>query len=184
MLAPLAASLSRYGACPLPMTLVRCLFSKITTTMWSGTGTAAFGLPGAGRRTVDFGFVGENGRSTALTFGEGCTTAVVVCGFAGATAGMLREGPGTGADGGFATAQAAGVNSKTPATTQPVHRGKARTWNPLKIQVLAKHHSTSAWGHAQTSHWLRPPYIRFRRDERAPDCDRPTGFDESELGPE
>jgi hypothetical protein len=113
------------------MTLVRCLFSKITTTMWSGAGTAAFGLVGADRRTVDSCFIGENGLSTALTFGEGCTTAVVAFGFAGTTVRKLREDPGTGADGGFATAQAAGASSKIPATTQPVHRGKARTWNPL-----------------------------------------------------
>ena len=33
MLAPLAASLLRYGACLLPITLERCLFSKITITM-------------------------------------------------------------------------------------------------------------------------------------------------------
>lgn len=39
MLAPWLARLLRYGACEPPITLERCLFSKITTTMWSGRGT-------------------------------------------------------------------------------------------------------------------------------------------------
>lgn len=93
MLAPLAASLSRYGACPLPITLERCLFSRITTTMWSNGGTPALCFFfGAGRRTVDCCSFGENGRSTALNFfGAGRTAAVVSFGFGCATVGRLLD---------------------------------------------------------------------------------------------
>jgi hypothetical protein len=133
MLAPLAASLLRYGACALPITLERCLFSKITTTMWSGGGAAALGFFGAGRRPVVFCSFGVNGRSTAVNFfGARRATAVVSFGFGCTTMGRLsdrRDGP---ADGGSATAQPADVNSNIPATAQPVDRGKARTWKPLR----------------------------------------------------
>jgi hypothetical protein len=53
MLAPLAASLFRYGACVI--TQEQCLFSKITTTMWSGRGTADLSFMGAGGRTAACG---------------------------------------------------------------------------------------------------------------------------------
>src|SRR5687768_15585494 len=70
MLAPLAASLLRYGACLI--TLERCLFSKITTTMWSGRGTAAFFLLGGGGRTAGCGISGDG--STPAS-GDGSTPA-------------------------------------------------------------------------------------------------------------
>jgi hypothetical protein len=40
--------------------------------------------------------------------------------------------------GGLAKPQAADASMKAPATAKPAHRGKARTWNPLLIQALAK----------------------------------------------
>src|SRR4249919_2332659 len=90
MLAPLAASLLRYGACALPITLERCLFSKITTTMWSGRRPAVLGLFGVGRtffgvgrrvavlvlfvascRSVTFDFSGVGGTTALGVLGEG-----------------------------------------------------------------------------------------------------------------
>jgi hypothetical protein len=53
------------------------------------------------------------------------------------------------ADGGPVTPHAAHVSMTIPVMTQPAHRGKARTWNPLLIQVLANHHSTHARLHTQ-----------------------------------
>jgi hypothetical protein len=53
MLAPIAASSFRCGACVI--TLERYLFSKITTTMWSGRGTADLSFVGAGGRTAACG---------------------------------------------------------------------------------------------------------------------------------
>lgn len=80
MVAPLPASLLRNGACLLPITLERCLFSKITITMWSG-GEAPNGFFGEERAGVDLGLFGENGRSTVLSFsGAGGTAAAVPLG--------------------------------------------------------------------------------------------------------
>jgi len=53
------------------------------------------------------------------------------------------------ADGGPVTPHAAHVSMTIPVMTQRAHRGKARTWNPLLIQVLANHHSTHARLHTQ-----------------------------------
>src|SRR4029453_12191184 len=72
MLAPLSPSLLRYGPCLLPITLERCLFSKITTTIWSGCGTVAFSFLGAGGRTVRCGF---SGVGSTLAPGLGSTPA-------------------------------------------------------------------------------------------------------------
>ena len=108
MLAPLAASLLRYGACALPITLERCLFSKITTTMWSGRCTAFFELASVRRgvegtmcsccRTAVLGLLG--GRRTApLGFRGVCgATALVSFGFTGRTVGKLLEDVGTADD--------------------------------------------------------------------------------------
>jgi hypothetical protein len=130
MLAPLAASLLRYGACLI--TLQRCLFSKITTTIWSGRGTAAFGSLCAGRCTVAVGL-----------FGAGSFTVLV---FVGSAATTVGERPLEGADfpvgDGSATPQAADANSNIPAAAAQPDRSKARTWNPFKIEALVKHHST------------------------------------------
>ena len=115
MLAPLAASLLRYGACLLRITPERCLFSKITTTMWSGRGADAFGFLCAGRRAIAVGVM-EADSSTALVF----------VGSAGTTVGKLLEGAAALVDDGSATAQAADANSKITAAAQP-NRGKART---------------------------------------------------------
>ena len=148
MLAPSAASLLRYGACPLPITLERCLFSKMTTTMWSGCGTVGLCSLGEGCRTVGFCFSGENGCSIRLNLGGGgCARALVSFGCVGTAVGSLPEYTGGPVDGGSATPQAAHVSIKT---AQPANRGKACTWNPLLIQVLANHHSTH--GRPQTQH--------------------------------
>src|SRR4029453_2297827 len=125
MLAPLAASLFRYGACLLPITLERCLFSKITTTIWSGRGTAAFSFLGAGGRTVRCGFSGvgstlapglgsapaSRGGSTPASVGGstpapglGSTLALVFVGSVGTPVGKLLGGAGDPVGGGSATA--------------------------------------------------------------------------------
>src|SRR4029453_2657399 len=138
MLAPLAASLLRYGACLLPITLERCLFSKITTTIWSGRGTAAFsflgagGLPGAcifsGLGSAAGWGVGSArafgvGRTPA--FGRGSSMAWVFVGSVGTTVGRPLEGAGAAVDDGSATAQAADTKSNIPAAAQP-NLGKTR----------------------------------------------------------
>ena len=151
MLAPSAASLLRYGACPLPITLERCLFSKMTTTMWSGCGTVGLCSLGEGCRTVGFCFSGENGCSIRLNLGGGgCARALVSFGCVGTAVGSLSECTGGPVDGGSATPQAAHVSIKT---AQQANRGKACTWNPLLIQVLADHHSTQARPQSATLRW-------------------------------
>src|SRR5215212_8891142 len=115
MLAPLAPSLLRYGACMI--TLERCLFSKITTTMWSGRGTAAFSFLGAGGRTAGCGICGVG--STPAS-GVGSTPASGLVGAAcTTTVGKLLGIAGATFDDGSPTAQAADVNSKIPAAAQP-----------------------------------------------------------------
>jgi hypothetical protein len=129
MLAPLAASLFRYGACPLLVTLERCLFSKTTTTMWSGRGTAALGFLFAGRRNAAVG-----------SAGPGVPSPLVLVGSAGATVGEeplegagapSEDGSGAPVDGGSATVQAVDAISNIPAAAQ-ADRGKTRTRNPLQ----------------------------------------------------
>ena len=90
-------------------------------------------------RTVGFCFFGEKGRSIALSlFGECGAAALVFFGIAGATVRTLLGCTGGAVGGGLAKPQAADVSIKAPATAQTAHRGKARTWNPLLIQALAK----------------------------------------------
>ena len=89
MLAPLAASLSRYGACPLPITLVVLVLEDYDNDVVEWRHRCSCFFFGADRRTVDFCSFGENGRSTALNFGAGRTTAVVSFGFGCATVGRL-----------------------------------------------------------------------------------------------
>jgi hypothetical protein len=134
MLAPAAASLFRYGACPLPITLERYLFSKITTTMWAGE-APALGLAAAERCMFDFALIRDNGRSAAARFrGVGCTTVPVSLGCA-----TVEALPGyTG--GGPAAPQAPQTIVKTPMTAKPTHRGKVRTWNPRLTKYLRKLH--------------------------------------------
>ena len=62
MLAPLAASWLRYGACLLLVTLERCLFSKTTTTMWSGRGNGAFSFLWAASRDLRKDWVNATAR--------------------------------------------------------------------------------------------------------------------------
>ena len=90
-------------------------------------------------RTVGFCFFGEKGPSIAFSlFGE-CGAAALVCfGIAGATVRTLLECTDGAVGGGLAKPQAAEVSIKAAVTAQPAHRGKARTWNPLLIQALAK----------------------------------------------
>lgn len=95
MLAPLAASLLRYGACPLPITLERCLFSKITITMWSGGWTARFESPSVGRglegtmcsccRTAVLGLLGGRRTAPLVLLGVCGATALVSFGVTGTT---------------------------------------------------------------------------------------------------
>src|SRR5262245_10158035 len=119
MLAPVSASLFRYGACPLPITLERYLFSKITTTMWSGE-APPFGLFAAERCVVDFRLSGENGRSTAVSFcGFGCRAAPVLLGCASATVGGLLGCSGGAVGGALAAPQAPQAIVKTPMTVNP-----------------------------------------------------------------
>src|SRR5215207_6300583 len=138
MLAPLAASSLRYGACLVPITLERCLFSKITTTIWSGRGTAAFSFLGAAGRTVRCGFSGVGstsarglGSTPASRVGSspapwlGSTLALYFVGSVGTPVRKLPGGAVDPVDGGSATAQAADANSNIPAAAQP-DRGKAR----------------------------------------------------------
>src|SRR4029453_10265782 len=130
MLAPLAASLLRYGACLLPITLERCLFSKITTTIWSGRGTTARFF-GVGRGTAAVGL-----------FGAGSSTVLGPVGSAATTVGARPlEGAGVPVGDGSAGAQAADANSNIPAAAQP-DCGKARTRNPFQTEAFAEHHST------------------------------------------
>jgi hypothetical protein len=90
-------------------------------------------------RTVGFCFFGEKGPSIALSlFGECGVAALVFFGIAGATVRTLLGCTGGAVGGGLAKPQAADVSMKGPVTAQPAHRGKARTWNPLLIQALAK----------------------------------------------
>ena len=104
MLAPLAASLFRYGACVI--TLERCLFSKITTTMWSCRGTADLSFVGAGGRPAACRFSGlgstpASGVVSAPASGVGNTPASVMgssmdlvsVGSVGTTVGMPLEVP-------------------------------------------------------------------------------------------
>lgn len=109
MLAPLAASLLRYGACLLPITLERCLFSKITTTMWSGGCTALFESASVGRgvdgtmwsrcRTAVLGFLGAGRRTDALGILVASGAAALVSfGVIGTTVGRLLEDVGTADD--------------------------------------------------------------------------------------
>src|SRR6187551_1367428 len=109
--------------------------------MWSGWDPVKVCLFGEGRGIAGFCFVGKNGRSTALSFcGVGCTTVLVPCGCAGTIVGSLLACTVGAAGGGSGTPQAAHVSMTIPVMTQPAHRGKACTWNPLLIQVLANHH--------------------------------------------
>jgi hypothetical protein len=90
-------------------------------------------------RTVGFCFFGEKGRSLALSlFGECGAAALVFFGIAGATVRTLLGCTGGAVVGGLAKPQAADVSINAAMTAQPAHRGKARTWNPLLIQALAK----------------------------------------------
>jgi hypothetical protein len=101
--------LLRYGACLLPITLERCLFSKITTTMWSGGCTALFESASGGRgvegtmwsfcRNAVLGFFAAGRRTGALGFlvASGAT-ALVSFGFTGRTVGKLLEDVGTADD--------------------------------------------------------------------------------------
>lgn len=139
MLAPFAASLLRYGACALPITLERCLFSKITTTMWSGRRDGAFDFLCLGRRTVGAGFWGTGRRAVVLGFwcwglavtlgffGAGGPTGRVSCGVAETTVGKLLDGFGTVVDDGSGTLQAADASSMTPAIAKLVRCGEPRT---------------------------------------------------------
>jgi hypothetical protein len=139
MLAPLAASLLRYGACALPITLERCLFSKITTTRWSGRPDAAFDFLCLGRRTVGAGFCGTGRRAAVLGslcwgravtlgfFGAGGATGWVSCGVAETTVGRLLDGSGTVVDDESGTLHAADASSITPAIAKLVRCGDPRT---------------------------------------------------------
>jgi hypothetical protein len=109
MLAPLAASLLRYGACLLPITLERCLFSKITTTMWSGGRTAFFEAPSVGRgvegtmwsccRTAVLGLLGAGRRTGPLGFWVASgATPLASFGLTGTTVGKLLADVGTADD--------------------------------------------------------------------------------------
>ena len=108
MLAPLVASLFRYGACPLPITLERCLFSKITTTMWSGRCTDFFDLASLGRgvegtmwsccRTAVLGFLGAGCAGARGFLVASGATSLVSFGFTGTTVGTLLEDVGTADD--------------------------------------------------------------------------------------
>ena len=90
-------------------------------------------------RTVGFCFFGEKGPSIAFSlFGECGAAALVFFGIAGATVRTLLGCAGGAFGGGLAKPQAAELSMKAPVTAQPAHRGKARTWNPLLIQALAK----------------------------------------------
>jgi hypothetical protein len=138
MLAPLAASLLRYGACALPITLERCLFSKITTTMWSGRCAIAFGFFGADRTFSGAGRtfcgVGRASFGVARSFlgarsalsGVGRTGALVCRGAVGTTVEVLVAGPGAG-DTGSATVQAADASSNVPAIAKLVRLGEPCT---------------------------------------------------------
>ena len=140
MLAPFAARLLRYGACALPITPERCLFSKITTTMWSGRRDSAFDFLCLGRRTVGAGFWGTGrrasvlgflcwGRTVALGFfGAGGATGRVSCGVAETTVGRPLDGSGTVVDDdGSGTLHAVDASSITPAIAKPVRCGEPRT---------------------------------------------------------
>ena len=117
MLAPLAASSFRCGACVI--TLERYLFSKITTTMWSGRGTADLSFVGAGGRTaacgVSVGSIPASRMRNTPASGVGGTPdsrmgssmALVSVGSVGTTVGRPLEGAGAAVDDGSATAQAA-----------------------------------------------------------------------------
>ena len=146
MLAPLAASLLRYGACPLPMTLERCLFSKITITMWSGRSVlglfgagcdffwvgrraAVFGSLGAGRRTLAFGFLGAGGTAVAGVLRADGAISAIFFGAAGTPVEELWDGLGIAVDDGSTAVQAVDASSKIPAMLKPVHRSEPRTWN-------------------------------------------------------
>jgi hypothetical protein len=130
------------------------------------------GFFGDCRGGIDLGFVGENGRSTACSFfGVGCTAAPVPLGCAGATVAGLVECNGGSVRGGFPPPQAAQASVKTPVTAQPAHRGKARTWNPLLIQVLANLHSTHVLPKVQHREWpvraAGSPIINLGQDKQA-----------------
>jgi|SRR5215216_2051408 len=127
MLAPLAASSFRCGACVI--TLERYLFSKITTTMWSGRGTADLSFVGAGGRTaacgVSVGSIPASRMRNTPASGVGGTPdsrmgssmALVSVGSVGTTVGRPLEGAGAAVDDGSATAQAADTNSSLQAAT-------------------------------------------------------------------
>jgi hypothetical protein len=139
MVAPLAASLLRYGACALPITLERCLFSKITTTMWSGCRDAAFDFLCFGRRSVGAGFWGTGRRAAVLGFlcwgrtvtlgffGAGGATGWVSCGVAETAVGTLVDRSGTVVDDGSGALHAADASSITPAIAKLVRCGEPRT---------------------------------------------------------
>ncbi len=85
------------------------MFSKITTTMWSGSRTAFFelasvepGVEGTTRwywRTAAPGFLGAGRRTAASGFRvAGAATTLVSFGLAGATVGKLLEDVGTADD--------------------------------------------------------------------------------------
>lgn len=118
-MAPLAATLLRYGACAI--TLERCLFSKITTTIWSGRGTAARRFFGVGRRTAAVGMSGTGSATALVDVGSAATI----------VGGKPLEGAGAAPEDGSATAHAADASSNIPVAAQ-LDRGKARTWNPYR----------------------------------------------------
>ena len=132
MLAPLDASLSRYGACPEPITLVRCLFSKITATMWSGGAAAALCFLTAGCRSGEFSFSsGENGALDCPRAWGGPHYSDGLLRLRRHNGGPMLAGLGAPVDGGSCDVQAVDASSSIPATAQPVHRGKARAEPPL-----------------------------------------------------
>jgi mannose-6-phosphate isomerase-like protein (cupin superfamily) len=130
------------------MTLERCLFSKITTTMWSGRSPAVLGLVGAdrnffgaarraavfgslgaGRRTLAFNFLGMGGATAAGVLRADGAVAPIFFGAAGMPVEELWDGLGIAVDDGSTAVQAVDASSKIPAMLKPVHRGEPRTWN-------------------------------------------------------
>src|SRR5688500_2295568 len=93
MLAPCPASLFRYRARGLPITFVRCLFSKITTTMWSGCFAASFDFLGTDCLTV-LELFGATGTMVSEIFGGSESTLVEPSGAAGRT--VLEPSGATG----------------------------------------------------------------------------------------
>jgi hypothetical protein len=115
------------------------LFSKITTTMWSGRCAIAFGFFGADRTFSGAGrtFFGVGcasfgvarsflGARSALS-GVDRNGALVCRGAVGTTVEVLVAGPGAGDDTGSATVQAADASSNVPAIAKLVRPGEPCT---------------------------------------------------------